>query len=217
MLADDEFHAGQPDAVVRQHRGAGRRDRGRPRLTMISVFGRGTSAERDVGDFERDGAFIDMTGLAVRAGNASPCARPSAWRSLLPSPRRRERRVRARRSRRGRCGRRGSVTIAAAVFMTGSQSGVVVSATRISPGWKRARSSGPETTRTRPLAIFSPTARRRQQRAAAGLQRIGLDRSAAAAGGDGLGAGLDDIEPSVLAVLRPLDVHRRRMAGLTFE
>ena len=49
--------------------------------------------------------------------------------------------------------------MAAAVFITGCQSGVVVSATRISPGRKVSRSLADEITRATPLAIFSPTAR----------------------------------------------------------
>ena len=51
------------------------------------------------------------------------------------------------------------VTIAAAVFITGSQSGVVASATSTSPGWKTVRSCASATMRTLPEAIFSPTAR----------------------------------------------------------
>ena len=54
-----------------------------------------------------------------------------------------------------------SVTIAAAVFITGCQSGVVVSATRISPGRNAASSPGAFTTRTGPDAIASPIARPR--------------------------------------------------------
>ena len=52
-----------------------------------------------------------------------------------------------------------SVTTAAAVFITGSQSGVVVSATRTSPGRNAASSSGEAMTRTFPVATRSPTAR----------------------------------------------------------
>ena len=51
------------------------------------------------------------------------------------------------------------VTIAAAVFMTGSQSGVVVSATSTSPGWKSARCVRFSIRLTAPEAIFSPTDR----------------------------------------------------------
>ena len=46
------------------------------------------------------------------------------------------------------------VTIAAAVFITGSQSGVVVSATSTSPGRKELRSRASRMTRTTPVAIF---------------------------------------------------------------
>jgi len=49
------------------------------------------------------------------------------------------------------------VTIAAAVFITGSQSGVVVSATRISPGLKEGRSEISGITCAFPDAILSPT------------------------------------------------------------
>ena len=52
-----------------------------------------------------------------------------------------------------------SVTIAAAVFMTGSQSGVVVSATSTSPGRNCASWAASRMTRAAPEAIRSPTAR----------------------------------------------------------
>ena len=51
------------------------------------------------------------------------------------------------------------VTIAAAVFMTGSQSGVVVSATRTSPGLNWASSARLPTRWAVPTAILSPTDR----------------------------------------------------------
>ena len=51
-----------------------------------------------------------------------------------------------------------SVTIAATRRMTGSQSGSVMSATRTSPGCTVDRAAASRTTRTRPTAIFSPTA-----------------------------------------------------------
>jgi hypothetical protein len=51
------------------------------------------------------------------------------------------------------------VTIAAAVFMTGSHSGLVASATSTSPGRNKESSRGSAITRTLPAAIFSPTAR----------------------------------------------------------
>ena len=51
------------------------------------------------------------------------------------------------------------VTMAAAVFITGSQSGVVVSATSTSPGRKDESWWASVTTRTRPVAMRAPTAR----------------------------------------------------------
>ena len=51
------------------------------------------------------------------------------------------------------------VTIAAAVFITGSQSGVVMSATSTSPGLKLESWSTLLIGRAAPEAIFSPTAR----------------------------------------------------------
>ena len=52
-----------------------------------------------------------------------------------------------------------SVMMPAAIFMTGSQSGLVAGATRISPGLKAERSRALAMRRVRPEAIFSPTAR----------------------------------------------------------
>ena len=52
-----------------------------------------------------------------------------------------------------------SVMTPAAIFMTGSQSGLVAGATNISPGLKAARSRALAMRRVRPAAIFSPTAR----------------------------------------------------------
>jgi PAS domain S-box-containing protein len=51
------------------------------------------------------------------------------------------------------------LTIATAVFITGSQSGLVASATNTSPGWRAVRSRASAITRTFPDAIFSRTAR----------------------------------------------------------
>ena len=52
-----------------------------------------------------------------------------------------------------------SVTIAAAFFMIGSQSGSVIEATRTSPAWKEAICSTDSSTRTRPAPIRWPMAR----------------------------------------------------------
>ena len=41
VLVDDELHAREPDPVVGQHRGV-KASSGLPRLSMISVRGRGT-------------------------------------------------------------------------------------------------------------------------------------------------------------------------------
>ncbi len=51
-----------------------------------------------------------------------------------------------------------SVTIAAARFMMGSQSGSVISVTSTSPSCSRSRSETERITRTVPFPIFSPTA-----------------------------------------------------------
>ena len=51
------------------------------------------------------------------------------------------------------------VTIAEAIFITGSQSGVVMSATSTSPALKLASWVALSMRRTAPTAIFSPTAR----------------------------------------------------------
>ncbi len=48
--------------------------------------------------------------------------------------------------------------MAPAVFITGSQSGLVELATSTSPGLKKRRSAVLVMTRTRPVPIFSPTA-----------------------------------------------------------
>src|SRR5687768_18012930 len=51
------------------------------------------------------------------------------------------------------------VTIAAAFFMIGSQSGSVLSVTSTSPGWNNRRSDAFGMTRTGPAAIFEPMLR----------------------------------------------------------
>ena len=51
------------------------------------------------------------------------------------------------------------VTIAAARFITGSQSGSVMSATSTSPGCTRLMSASERTTRATPVPIFWPIAR----------------------------------------------------------
>ncbi len=51
------------------------------------------------------------------------------------------------------------VTMALARFITGSQSGSVMSATSTSPGCTRSMSSSERTTRATPLPIFWPMAR----------------------------------------------------------
>ena len=52
-----------------------------------------------------------------------------------------------------------SVTIAAAFFMTGTQSGLVADATRISPAWKEPASAALRSRRTVPRAMVLPMAR----------------------------------------------------------
>ena len=105
------------------------------------------------------------------------------------------------------------VTMAAAVFITGSQSGVVVSATSTSPGWKDESWCASVTTRTRPVAMRGADGAAGGEHRPLPFQREGFHFQRAAARGDGLRPRLDDVEVAVQAVLGPLDVHRPRAAG----
>ena len=100
------------------------------------------------------------------------------------------------------------VMIAAAVFMIGSQSGVVVSATSTSPGLNSDRCVGVidpfRDARGDPVADRSALG----DYLASALEHIGFQRRCAVLGGHRLGAGLDDVELSVQTVLGPLHVHR---------
>ena len=107
-----------------------------------------------------------------------------------------------------------SVMTPAAIFMTGSQSGLVAGATRISPGLKAARSRAVAMRRVRPEAIFSPTARPVTMTGAAPLESVGLVDVRRTLRGHRLGPRLNDIELAVGAVLGPFDVHRHGSAGM---
>ena len=109
---------------------------GLPRLTMISVRGRGTALVGTRVDLERQLAVVDLAGFALGAGHGDD----RSGRELLVAP--------SAPTTAGTPSSRATiaawqvrpprlVTIAAAVFITGSQSGVVVSATSTSPGLKR--------------------------------------------------------------------------------
>ena len=82
-------------------------------------------------------AFAVKFSVPTTAGTPSSRATMAAWQVLPPW----------------------SVTMAAAVFITGSQSGLVAGATSTSPGLKARRSRSFLIRRTLPAAIFSPTAR----------------------------------------------------------
>ena len=107
------------------------------------------------------------------------------------------------------------VTMAAAFFMIGSQSGSVLSVTSTSPSWNWSRMCTLLITRTGPAAIFSPTLRPRNQHRPLAFEAVDLDRRPAIlARLDRLRPGLDDEQLAGTAVLGPFDVHRRRLAAL---
>jgi hypothetical protein len=104
------------------------------------------------------------------------------------------------------------VTMAAAFFMIGSQSGSVLSVTSTSPGWNSISSAALLITRTGPVAIFSPTLRPVASTRPRALQPVGSSTSGLAARLHRLGPRLHDEQLAGAAVLGPLDVHRRRSA-----
>ena len=131
---------------------------GLPRLIMIWVCGRATSATsvrstwkptsprytrpespsaHDTVTTAPSGTLVVASPVPTTAGMPSSRAMIDAWQVRPPR----------------------LVTIAAAVFMTGSQSGVVVSATSTSPGLKSARCVRFSIRLTAPEAILSPTDR----------------------------------------------------------
>ena len=101
------------------------------------------------------------------------------------------------------------VTIAEARFMIGSQSGSVMSATSTSPGWNSCICSTEVITRTGAGADLLPDRPPLDEHRPA-LRRSGTaaPTPAGCAGLHRLGAGLQDVELAVDAVLAPLDVHR---------
>ncbi len=102
------------------------------------------------------------------------------------------------------------VTMAAARFMIGSQSGSVMSAISTSPSLNSCICSTEVSTRAAPAPIFWPMARPSTSTSAPVVASFGiLNRSSApAARLHGLGTRLQHVEPAVDAVLAPLDVHR---------
>ncbi len=99
------------------------------------------------------------------------------------------------------------VTMADARFMTGSQSGSVMSVTSTSPGWTRFISLHFADHPRRAGADAMADAAAGDEHLASVLQVEALQRSAAAAL-HRLGSGLQDVQLAVFAVLAPFDVHR---------
>ena len=105
------------------------------------------------------------------------------------------------------------VTIAAARFITGSQSGVVVSATSTSPSrnaCELARVGDQPGSAGGDLGADRAAA---GQHLALALDHILLDCAGRPLRGHGLGPRLDDVELVVEAIQGPLDVHGRGPAG----
>jgi hypothetical protein len=98
--------------------------------------------------------------------------------------------------------------------MTVPQSGIVVSATRISPGrnWPELSDVGdhPSLAR-RDLATHRAP---RCEHLATAFEPVLVELAAGLAGGDRFRPSLNHVELAVDAVARPLDVHRHRMTGL---
>ena len=106
------------------------------------------------------------------------------------------------------------VTIAAAIFMVGSQSGSVMSATSTSPGWKSCKLVDVADDAHRPGADLLADAAALEQHLALSVQPVDLQRVALRASAmDRLGPGLEDEQLAGRAVLGPLDVHRRGLAA----
>ena len=95
--------------------------------------------------------------------------------------------------------------------MIGSQSGSVMSATSTSPSVNSCIWSTVFSTRTGPAPIFWPIARPSTISGVACVAAASIlnrSRAPVAPRLHGLGAGLEDVDASVEAVLAPLDVHR---------
>ena len=106
MLADDELHARQADALVRHHRGAEREIRIAEIDHDLGPRHR-QGAGRHARHLERHLAVVDLPGFAAGAGHRDALAglqRRGRRLRRRPPP---ARRVRGRRSPRGRCGRHG--------------------------------------------------------------------------------------------------------------
>ena len=124
---------------------------------MILVRGRARSATSVRSTWKPHLAAVDAPGVALGARHGDHVARPARWSVASPVP-----------TTAGMPSSRATiaawqvrpprlVTIAAAIFMTGSQSGVVVSATSTSPGRNSDRCWTSSIRRPAPEAIFSPT------------------------------------------------------------
>ena len=99
------------------------------------------------------------------------------------------------------------VTIAAARFITGSQSGSVMSATSTSPLCTRVISLTSRMMRAGPAPMRWPIERPLDEHLRLALEREAL-HGAAGAALHGFGPRLQDVDLAGLAVLAPLDVHR---------
>ena len=181
---------------------------------MILVTGRGSSSTSRALDVEADLAAVDAPGLTLGARDGHDRRRsrtavvpsPVPTTAGMPSSRATIAAWQVRPPR--------LVTMAAAVFITGSQSGVVVSATSTSPGSELgqlgdvvdARAPCPSRSSRRPPGLRSgprPAGRARNAR-----------RSNAGAERHRLGPGLDHVQLAVEAVLGPLHVHRPAVVAL---
>ena len=100
------------------------------------------------------------------------------------------------------------VTIAAARFITGSQSGSVMSATSTSPGLTRSISAADLTSAHAALADLLPDRAAAREHRGVRLQPVAAQVLAALARLHGLRPRLQDVELAVDAVAAPLDVHR---------
>ena len=113
------------------------------------------------------------------------------------------------------------VTIAAARFITGSQSGSVMSATSTSPGWTRFMSLIERITRALPAPIFWPIERPSASTSAraccVSLELEAFDLRRASARLHRFRARLHDVELAGGAVLRPFDIHRTPVVLLDHE
>ena len=137
---EDELHAREADAVARQQRLPERV----LRVADVEQDLRARPRQRggiDLLDVEAERARVDASGLAFGARERDRRRRPRAPRSRRSVPTTAG--TPSSRATIAACDVRPprSVTMPAAVFMTGSQSGSVISVTRISPGWNVAELS----------------------------------------------------------------------------